>query len=693
MPRLAFKDLKIRRPFLPCALPAAVFFYEVIFALLVSGRPQPSAISHMLLSSVYLTALPVIFILVIEAKDRRVAGPVAAVLILLFSLPFLIEFFIHMQFRTFYDVNTVLNGGEGALTGFGQTIKSLVLSASGIRALLLYILPTIIFVTVFVLTGKEDPVPVKKTVIILLTVSLFALGLDITAYGNNEFDSRLAGEEYSFQEAVPRLGLMTAIRLDLKNGKNGDLTFSDTTGVPDYVMPTFTPTPSPTPAPSLPDATPTPSPSPTPVPVPQVMDIDFDRIAEESSGTISSLATYCGGLTPSNTNNYTGLFEGKNLILITAEAFTAEVIDPELTPTLYRLAYNGINFNDFYVPATAGTTGGEFTHLFGLLPTLGGASVPHMTSRGDTFFTMGNQLEGYFGMAFHNNDYTFYSRNTTHDKLGYSDGFMGWGNGMEEFVDPVWPESDLQMFQGSVPLYIDREPFNVYYMTVSGHRNYSRGANAMAREHWDETAFMEDEYSERVRAYIAANLELEASMNYLVSELEARGIEDDTVICIVADHYPYGLDRDAPPGNMPYLSELYGYDVTNYMERDHNRAIIWCGCLEDQEPIIIDSPASSMDLLPTLLNLFGCEWDSRLFPGRDVLSDAMPLYFNLNYDWKTDLGTYINSRNEFIPASEDIVVPDGYVDAMREIVSDKITYTRGCISSDFFAYILPVEED
>ena len=151
------------------------------------------------------------------------------------------------------------------------------------------------------------------------------------------------------------------------------------------------------------------------------MDLDFEAMAEDSSGTIKSLNEYCAGLTPSMTNEYTGLFKGKNLIMITAEAFTAEVIDPVRTPTLYRMATKGINFNDFYLPATAGTTGGEFSHIFGLLPTAGGSSVPKMTSNDNTYLTMGQRLNalGYYGMAFHNNDYTYYSRNTTHNRLGY----------------------------------------------------------------------------------------------------------------------------------------------------------------------------------------------------------------------------------------------------------------------------------
>ena len=242
------------------------------------------------------------------------------------------------------------------------------------------------------------------------------------------------------------------------------------------------------------------------------------------------------------------------------------------------------------------------------------------------------------------------------------------------------------MFEATVPMYIDHAPFNIYYMTVSGHSNYSRGANEMSKKHWEETS------SSRVRAYIAANLELEDSMAYLLSELEAHDLLDDTVIVICADHYPYGLDKDAGPGHMPYLSELYGYEVTNYIERDHNRAIIWSGCLEDMDPIIVDSPSSSIDILPTLLNLFGVEWDSRLLPGRDVLSDAFPVAFNLNYDWKTDLGTYISSKGVFTPVSEDIEIPEGYVDYVKAIVKDKITFCKGVINAKYYAYVFPPDE-
>ena len=294
-------------------------------------------------------------------------------------------------------------------------------------------------------------------------------------------------------------------------------------------------------------------------------------------------------------------------------------------------------------------------------------------------------------MAFHNSTYTYYDRHETHTKLGYSGGYMGVGNGLEKLISPKWPASDLELMQETLPMYIDRQPFNAYYMTVSGHSVYDFGNNAMSRENKDAVdAWCEERnlsYTEPVRAYIAANLELEKAVAYLVETLEEKGIADDTVICIAPDHFPYGLDSDASLGNMPYLSELYGYQVDTYEERDRSRAIIWCGTLEDSEPIIVDTPASSVDILPTLCNLFGVEWDSRLYVGRDVLSDALPLVFFGNYDWKTDLGHYSSTKNTFTPTDENAVIPEDYVNQISSMVRNRMTFSKSVLSHDYYTHV------
>ena len=137
---------------------------------------------------------------------------------------------------------------------------------------------------------------------------------------------------------------------------------------------------------------------------------------------------------------------------------------------------------------------------------------------------------------------------------------------------------------------------------------------------------------------------------------------------------------------MPNLCELYGYEVEDYFQRDHNRLIMWSGALEEGEPIVVDSPTSSLDILPTLLNLFGCEWDSRLLPGRDVFSDAPSLVFFINHDWKTDLGTFDASTDTFTP-KEGAEIPEGYVEKVNDIVSNKLQYCQGIIDNDYFRHV------
>ena len=261
---------------------------------------------------------------------------------------------------------------------------------------------------------------------------------------------------------------------------------------------------------------------------------------------------------------------------------------------------------------------------------------------------------------------------------------MGYGNGMEKYVKNTWPQSDAEMLAGTLPTYIDNQPFNVYYMSVSGHSNYDTVGNMMTYKHWDRVKDLP--YSDQVKGYLAANLDLEDAMTLTLAMLEEKGIADDTVICISTDHFPYGLDNDAKLGDMPYLSELYGYPVTTSFERDHSRLILWSGCLEEMEPIVVDSPTSSLDILPTLSNLFGTEYDSRLFVGRDVLSDAPALVFNDYYDWKSDYGTYYAAQGKFVP-KEGVTVPEGHVDAMLTQVRNKIRYCTLVLETDYFRYL------
>ncbi len=642
--------------------PVLLIYCELVFSLSTSSSFFSWGTVFTVLFSIAYGSIG--YLLCTISANRLVNRILASVLIFVTSLVYLIEYFMYRQFKLFYDLQTTFGGASDAVGGFSHEIYNLVFSWDGLLKIVLYLLPLILF-----LIFSNRLLPPKtvnglhRVVVGGCAVALYLLNLLFISF--SPVHAPFYRKEYNFQSAVSSFGLLSGLRLDLQH------LIVDNEDDFETNVPITTTTTSPADLPEEPVVY-------TPNELPLVL--------EQTDGKIGELNEYVASLTPSLKNEYTGLFKGKNLIMISAEAFTAEVIDPLLTPTLYRMATKGINFTDYYQPASAGTTGGEYQNIFGLLPTAGGKSLKS-TADHLNYFTIGSQLnrEGYYGKAFHNNSYTYYSRHKTHVNLGYSDGFMGWGNGMENHITNQWPQRDDEMINATLSAYINNQPFNVYYMSVSGHSGYSRSGNAMTKKHWDGVAHLP--YSDPVKGYLAANLDLEDAMRHLLSQLEIADIADDTVICIASDHFPYGLDTDANLGNMPYLSELYGYPVKNYMERDHSRLILWCGSLEEEEPIVVDTPATSLDILPTLSNLFGTPFDSRLMPGRDVFSDAMPLAFNLNYDWKTEYGTYIASTGTFTPVDETVELPEDYVATVKKIVRNKIRYCSGVLETDYFRYL------
>ena len=414
-----------------------------------------------------------------------------------------------------------------------------------------------------------------------------------------------------------------------------------------------------------------------------VLPIDFAAAASASGqGAVASLHNYVNSLTPSKQNEFTGMFKGKNLILITAEAFSAELIDPELTPTLYRMATKGIQFKEYYQPAWgASTTTGEFSNLIGLVPTQGGTSM-NETYQQDLFLTMGNQLQklGYHSTAYHNHLKDFYHRNNTHPHLGY-DKFIARYGGLE--IKGTWPESDLEMMDVTVPQFIDQQPFSIYYMTVSGHCEYSLKGNDMTEKNWDKVQHLE--HSDIVKGYFAANLEFEYAMESLLRQLEEAGIADDTLVVIATDHYPYGLERSKTWKNTKdHLAELYGVSEYDQFMRDHNALIMWSGAFEDMN-IVVDTPVYSLDILPTVSNLFGVEYDSRLLVGRDVFSDAEPLVLWPDYNWVTEKGTYCDGK--FTPRDGQEADAD-YIKRINTIVKNKITFSKSVVDMNYYDYVL-----
>ena len=410
--------------------------------------------------------------------------------------------------------------------------------------------------------------------------------------------------------------------------------------------------------------------------------IDFTALADSTdSDILKATDEYLSNATPTRKNNYTGLLKDYNLITICAESFCPWFISEELTPTLYKLSHTGILFENYYGTFQSVTTNGEYTMCMGLYPDMSRTKTDSSFNVAGTNylpFCLGNALKdmGYQAWGYHDYIGDFYNRNITHANMGYT--FKAADSGLAMKID--WPSSDLEMMEASVDDYINSgEPFHAYYMTFSGHYQYNWD-NAMSAKNRD--AVKDLPYSEPVKAYIACNLELEYALEYLMQRLEQAGVADKTCIVLTNDHYPYGLTEDE-------YNELAGQTLDTTFEKYRNSFICYVPGLS--ENIVVDEYCSTADILPTLLNLFGVDYDSRLLAGTDVLSSGLHVAVLSDKSFLTKAFRYDAGTETVIPADENTTVSGKLAEAYRLYVDSRFQLSGNILNSDYYAHVFSKE--
>lgn len=414
-----------------------------------------------------------------------------------------------------------------------------------------------------------------------------------------------------------------------------------------------------------------------------MLEIDFDAMAaEEKNSNVKALDEYFSTAQATKKNDYTGYFKGYNLIELCCESFSPVFIDKELTPMLYKMYHGGFVFRNFYSPWESNTTNGEYTMCMGLFPDNSRSKSNgsfKASANNEVPFCLGNMF-GSIGVpayGYHNYEGYYYCRNKTYPNMGLECKFAK--DGMT--FTSSWPASDLEMMEQSVPDYIDDDQFFVHYMTFSGHYRYEYNQNAMVRLNWDKVKNLD--YSEKVKAYISCNLELEYALENLVKQLTDAGIADHTVIALSCDHFPYGLTLEE-------YSELAGHEVDNDFGKYKNAFILWTPSMDT--PIKVDEPMCSVDILPTLLNLWGFDYDSRLLVGKDIFADGSHIAILSNGSFITDKVRYNSSTGEVEYLVEESRVTDSYIESWIEEVKRRFTISTEILNTDYYRYVMEALE-
>ena len=562
----------------------------------------------------------------------------------------------HFIFGTLYSAAMVSQGGE-AMTNFWREL----LAAMGDHFPWLIALLVPLALRIFLRKGLKGELRAKgRIVLLVLAVALFALTrADIRQTGTEMFSDEdyYRSGEIATNQNVQRFGLLTTIRLELTRHAK--------TEEQDYYIP---------------EETQGENPAQEPAEVRyNVMDIDFDALnAMTEDKKLLAINDYCSKVTGTNQNEYTGMLKDYNLIVMCAESFSPAAIDKDLTPNLYKLTQQGIIFNNYYNTFPNTTTDGEYALMQGLYPDAGRSkAVSSLYASRNSYlpFTLGNVFQSQRGVesfGYHNYRGSYYGRSESHPNMGYTMKFAG--DGMTFTTN--WPASDLEMMEQSVDDYIGKEPFHAYYMTFSGHYKYDIGTNEMAKRNWDQVKDLPYS-SNAIKAYLSCNIEFDKAIGYLMDRLEQAGVADRTAIVIAGDHFPYGL-KDSE------YAELVGHDIDGF-SKYKSTLIFWVGGLEKN--IVVDEYCCNVDVLPTILNLWGFEYDSRLLAGTDVFSDGTHAAVLVDKSFLTDKVWFNASTGEIryqVPESE---IPEGYVENMNQLIATRFSISADILNTAYYNFV------
>ena len=630
-----------------------IIYLEILTKIFVT-----KSFSGILLTLLF--SIPIILILYLITNIFKKKGNVVLTYIIsvVFVIYYCFQFFFHRLFSNIFSFNTL--GLASNALDFTNIIFDVVIK--NIWVVILYLIPIILLI-IFQKRINFERASLKKILICFIATILIWI-ISLLCLNINKNDTYSAYNLYyninSESKTVETFGLFTYTRLDVKRvlfGFEEKLTMNEEPDIPNI------------PEEEEPEEV---------VPTYNEIEIDFDTlIANETNSTIKSMLEYFKNSDATNKNEYTGMFKGKNLIFILAEGFNMIAVDPELTPTLYKLSHEGFVFNNFYSPVFLSTTGGEFQATTGLIPTQSILS-DWKKSEPTISYALGNAFSnlGYTANGYHNWTYTYYSRQKTMKTLGFTS-YMGCGNGMEDLINCSWLPSDVDMINQTLPLYQDNTPFVTYYVTVSGHAPYAYNSTGNSIALKNIQYVKDSPYSNNVKAYLATQIELDRALEALIDGLEEQGILEDTVIALVGDHYPYTLTIDE-------VNELSDYERDEIVEVNRSNFILWNSEIETVE---VDKVGSQIDVLPTLLNLFGVEYDSRLIVGKDILSDAPGLAIFSNRSWVSDYGTYKNGK---FTLKEGVTLENTteYVTSMNNLVSNRFTLSANIIKYNMYEYLL-----
>ncbi len=411
----------------------------------------------------------------------------------------------------------------------------------------------------------------------------------------------------------------------------------------------------------------------------EIDDTILDEIIKnETNTTLNNISNYIKNKNITDYNDHTGMFEGKNVIVIMMESTGDIIINKDLYPNFYKLYSEGISFRNNYSPRNSCATGNnEFSGMTGLY-TIQNNCTANMYSNNKYFTSIFNIFKnaGYRATSMHDYTEAYYVRNIIHKNLGseayynvndlnikYYNEYKNWASD-EDFMNAAM---DITLNDTS------DKPFMLWLTTVSGHQPYK-----ISSVEGDKYLSITEgtDYSMEVRRYMSKLKTFDNGLGILLDKLKASGKLDDTVIVMYGDHYPYGLKNKD-------ISSVLTYDLDDY-EVERVPMVIYNSTIKSE---VVEKYSSYINLTPTLANLFNLDYDPRYYMGTDVFSDD---YLNMvafaDGSWKNS-DVYYNASSGSIKYYTSNEYTTDELIRINNIVTNRMQISESIIRNNYFNYL------
>lgn len=614
-----FKKLN-KKDILVLLFPALLIISEIIFRLFLGYRLiSPRAVLYNLSFGLIFGSFYFLF------KSKKGISIYLIIISIIFSFITILQLIYHGYFGDYFSIVRITNFKE-FLSVKGEASKGF-----NILYLIIILIPLIIiYLYNKFFTPKERSL--IKFIICLFTGAMLFFGIKLTFKDKMEdktqvylTDSYLYNTVFNKEKAVERFGIYTYVYRDINNYVRTFIPHNNTEAI-----------------------------------------AEIDKYFEENKRA-------------KQTNEMTNIFEEKNIVFVVCESLNDWAINEEFTPTLYKMAQEGIYGTNYYSPVfTNSTVDAEYIYNTGMVSSIDYGNVAYVFNTNHYPLSMANLFKdkGYQTLAFHNNSGDFYNRYDYYSILGY-----------EKFYDSKeleirvpehygydWP-LDSELFEKTSDILINDykdTKFLSYIMTVATHTPYDDNRVELKKNF--EYVKNHLDCNSEVQYYFAAAMDLDKGVKEMIDSFDKANILNDTVFVFAGDHYSYGLYHDL----------IWEYDVED--KGDFHKIhkvpmIIWTPNMENSQKM--DQLISNFDIYPTICNMFNLDYDPTYCFGNDIYNyENNTVLFGERHFWQDSKAFFERGKIYEIYDNE---TNDKYVNDKNDKITQMIDIHQRVLNEDYFS--------